>query len=125
MEYKELKDIKAIEIIPIDLLSYFLAISAFIIVVVLLSYFLTRKTKKLTKEQLAKEYLRKLDFRKLSSKNIAYEFTLYGHICLQKHFEDEFLKIIRQLERYKYKKDVDKIDDDLISQMKEYIKVRL
>lgn len=124
-ELKELKDIRSIEIIPIDFLSYFLAISGFIIVFVLILYFLKRKKKKLTKEQLAIAYLKKLDFDNLSDKTIAYEFTLKGYICLQKHYEDEFLKIVRQLERYKYKKEVDKIDDDLISQMKDYIRVRL
>lgn len=122
---KELKDIREIEIIPIDFLFYFLAISGFIIVVAALFYFLTRKTKKPTKEQLAKGYLKKLDFKKLSDKTLAYEFTLYGHICLQKYYEDEFFKIVRQLERYKYKKDIDKMDSYIISQMKEYIKVRL
>ena len=122
---KELKDIRAIEIIPIDFLSYFLTISGFIIASVVLYYFLTKKKKKPTKQQLATKNLKELDFEKFSDKTIAYQFTLYGYICLQKHYEDEFLKIVRQLEKYKYKKNVDKIDSDLISQMKEYIKVRL
>ena len=117
-----LKDIKGFEIIHIDFLFYFISLS---LIVISISIIFMKKTKTLTKQQIAKQKLKKLDFKKLSSKKLAYQFTLHGYICLQKYYEDEFLKIINQLERYKYKKYVDELDEELIAQMKEYIKVRL
>lgn len=124
---KELKDIKPIEIIPIDFTFYFLSLSGIIIIFVILLYFLTKKKKKPTKQQLAIKSLKELNFEKYDDKTLAYQFTLYGHICKQKQYKDEFLNIINQLEQYKYKKDenIEKIDDDLMEEMKEYIKVRL
>jgi purine-cytosine permease-like protein len=121
----KLKDIRDIETIHIDFIPYILTAIGIILVICIVLYFIFRKKKKLSKEQLAKKHLKALDIEKLDDKTLAYEFTLYGHICLQKHYEDEFLKIVHQLERYKYKKKVPKIDDDLKHQIKDYIKVRL
>jgi len=122
---KELKDIKGFEIIHIDFLFYFIALSLIVIAISIILFIFMKKTKTLTKQQIAKQKLKKLDFKKLSSKTLAYQFTLQGYICLQKHYEDEFLNIVKQLEKYKYKKYVEKLDKELIAQMKEYIKVRL
>ncbi len=122
----KLKDIKQIEIIPVDFSIYFIAISIGIILFSIVLYLsMRKKIKKLTKKQIAKQYLKQLDFDKLSSKQIAYDFTLYGYDCVEEHYKDEFQKIVSQLAPYKYKKDVPQIDFDLIDQMKDYIKVRV
>lgn len=123
---EQLKDIKPIEIITIDFEFYFIVITLLILLFVGLLYFFTmRKKKKITKEQIARQNLKELDLKTNNSKDIAYKFTLYGNACIQEHFRDEFFQIVIQLEQYKYKKEVANIDDDLISQMQEYIKVRV
>ncbi|HIP12431.1 MAG TPA: hypothetical protein EYG73_06900 [Arcobacter sp.] len=121
----ELKDIKAIESISIDFSAYFIFIALCILCIVVLIIFLKTRKKRLTKSQKASRYLKALDFDTYDDKTLAYNFTIYGHECLQSHYEDEFLKIIRQLEQYKYKKDIQKIDSELIEEMKDYIKVRV
>jgi len=122
----QLKDIKAVEVIVIDFTFYFIFITLFIILFVVLVYFFTmRKKKRITKEQIAKKNLINLDFKIYDSKELAYKFTLYGHGCVQEYFKDEFVQIVEQLEKYKYKKLVQDIDEDLISQMQDYIKVRV
>jgi cell division protein FtsL len=124
-DLKELKDIKAIELISIDFTNYILGFVLLILMLAAVVVFFKTRNRKLTIEQKATKYLKELDFVKYEDKNLAYEFTLYGHKCLQKQYEDEFLRIINQLEKYKYKKEVEKIDADLIAQMKDYIRVRL
>jgi len=121
----KLKDIKSIEYIPIDFTNYFIFTTLFVFLLITLVIFFKTRKKKLTKEQKASNYLKSMDFKSFDDKTLAYNFTLYGHECVQAHYEDEFLKIVRQLEQYKYKKDVKRIDKDLIVQMKDYIKVRL
>jgi hypothetical protein len=122
----KLKDIKPIQTITIDFTFYFIIISLIIIIFAIVIYFLTRnKNKKLTKAQIARKYLKNFDFKSLSDKQIAYDFTRYGYDCLQEQYKDEFLKIINQLKPFKYKKIVGKIDDDLIDQMKDYIRIRV
>ena len=121
----ELKDIKAIESISIDFSAYFIFIALCILSIIFIVVFLKTRKKKLTKSQKASRYLKALDFSSYDDKTLAYDFTIYGHECLQAHNEDEFFKIIRQLEQYKYKKDIQKIDSELIEEMKDYIKVRV
>jgi hypothetical protein len=122
---EQLKDIKSVETIQIDFLPYFLIITIFIILFVVTLFFLTRKKKKITKKQLAKQHLKAMDLNTLDDKQIAYQFTEFGHVCLEEHYRDEFIKIVNQLELYKYKKEVAKIDTDLKEQIKDYIKVRV
>ena len=121
----KLKDIKSIEHISIDFTNYFIFVALFVLLIVAIVIFLKTRKKKITKEQKASMYLKAMDFKSFDDKTLAYNFTIYGHECVQEHYKDEFLNIVRQLEQYKYKKDIKKIDDDLLSQMKEYIKVRV
>jgi hypothetical protein len=122
---EQLKDIKSIETIQVDFLPYFLFIIVVILLFVIVLFFLTRKKKKITKKQLAKQHLKAMDLKILDDKQIAYQFTEYGYICLEEHYQDEFIKIVNQLEAYKYKKEVAKMDKDLKDQIKDYIKVRV
>jgi hypothetical protein len=124
---EQLKTIKAFEDINIDFTLYYISIGLIILAIVSLWFilYMVKKIKqKPTKKQLAKKYLKALNLNQ-DSKQVAYDFTLYGYECLNTKFQDEFDKIVLALEPYKYKKDVHKIDQDLLNDIKEYIKVRL
>ena len=126
MNLEQLKSIKPSQTIQIDLLPYFLGVTFFVLfLVAVILFFTLRKKKKPTQKQRAIKYLKSLDFDTLDDKQIAYQFCKYAHLCLEEHYQDEFIKIERQLEGFKYKKEVPKIDNDLKAQMKDYIKVRL
>jgi hypothetical protein len=126
MNIEQLKDIKPSQTIQIDLVPYFLGVTAFVVLIVAIILFFTlRKKKKPTQRQRAIVHLKSMNFDTLEDKQIAYQFCQYGHQCLEDHYQDEFFKIERQLEAFKYKKEVPIIDEDLKSQMKDYIKVRL
>jgi hypothetical protein len=121
-----LRDIKASQTIEISLLPYFLSLTFLILFIVgILLYFMLRTKKKPTKKQLAIRHLKSIDFDKLEDKQIAYQFCAYGYQCLEEHYKDEFKKIEGQLEVFKYKKEIPKLDKDLKDQMIDYIKVRL
>lgn len=124
---EKLKNIKPNEIIYIDFISYGILILFVIFIlgclIVLLSFL--RKKRKFTLTQKATTMLKNIDLDNLSSKQIAYLFTKYGRISLNKYYEDEYLRIVKQLEVFKYKKDTPEIDADLKLEIQEYIKVRL
>ncbi len=125
---EELKDIKgSIEIISSSLINglflFLLLLIVGFIAYFLYNYFKTHK--KIDKRKASVVYLQGLDFENLTPKEIAYQFSKHGHITVEEHFKDEFLKIIRQLEPFKYKRVVPKMDKDLQDQMKDYIKVRV
>lgn len=122
---EQLKDIRANEDITINLLPYFIGISVAIIVFALILFFIMKKKKKLDKKQLARLHLKAMDLENLEDKQIAYQFCAYGHICVEDHYKDEFIKIEKQLERFKYKKEIPALDSELKSQIKDYIKVRV
>ena len=124
---EELKDIKPLVTIIDDVLVNSFLIGLLIVIVVLCGYFLYKffkKNKKPTKREQSVLILKSFNFED-DDKNIAYLFTKHGFVTVEEHFKDEFLKIVRQLEQYKYKKDIPKIDNELKEQMKDYIKVRI
>ena len=82
------------------------------------------KSKKIDKRKVSVLYLKSFDFE-MEDKQIAYEFTKHGYITLEEHFSDEFFKIVKQLEPFKYKQNIPKIDTELKEQIKDYIKVRI
>lgn len=121
----QLKDIKASETITINFFPYLFTIIGVILFITLILFVFIRKKKKLTPKQIAIQKLKSLDFENTADKQLAYNFCKYSYQCLEDNHEDEFKKIERQLESFKYKKEVPKLDSDLKSQMKDYIKVRL
>jgi hypothetical protein len=124
----KLKDIKASNIIQIDFLPYILMSGGFIVVltliIFLILYFKNKRKKKPNKIEIAKQNLKNLDFTK-DTKDIVYGFTVNAYECLDDKNKDELEQIIKKLEPYKYKKVVTKISNDLIDDMKDYIKVRV
>ncbi|MDD2697339.1 MAG: hypothetical protein PHF17_00915 [Arcobacteraceae bacterium] len=124
---EELKDIKPIVTILDDSFIDGAFIGLLIICILVGAYFIYkffRKNKKFDKRKQSVLYLKSFDFQQ-DDKTLAYEFTKHGYITLEEHFRDEFIKIVKQLEIYKYKKDIPKIDEELKEQMKDYIKVRI
>ena len=122
---EQLKDIRAIEVINIDYSPYIITLSVLVILFLLILYYFMKKDKVVTDEQKAIKYLENLDFNS-ESKLLAYDFTLYGKVCVTSLYEDEFMVIVNKLEKYKYKKNMsENIDIDLINDMKDYIRVRL
>jgi len=125
---EELKDIKPEIVIINSFLMDMLFLGFIIMLVGVLGYFIYRffnKDRKEDKRKLSVLYLKSFDFENLEDKQIAYEFTKHGYITLEEHFCDEFFKILKQLEPFKYKQEIPKIDDDLKEQMKDYVKVRI
>jgi hypothetical protein len=125
---EELKDIKP----DIEIINSALIDNLFVATIILLAlgllflmYRFFKRDKRIDKKQASVLYLKSFDFDNLEDKQIAYEFTKHGYITLEEHFNDEFLRILKQLETYKYKKDIPQIDDDLKEQMRDYIKVRI
>jgi len=128
-ELDKLKDIKPT--LPnsflADNLNLIISASAAIglIALILTIYFFViknrRKRKKLTKFQLALQNLKQIDFSK--TKDAVYTFSESGYIAAQKLDKlDEFKKILQNLEKYKYKKEVPKLDKEDILKMKNFIK---
>jgi hypothetical protein len=127
---EELKDIKGAQVIPNSFLEYGSVVLFGLILsgvlIALLVYFIKRKKKKITQEQIAIQTLKNLDFTSdTNAKDLAYQFTILGSICVQEHCRDEYLSIVNKLERYKYTKETQIINADLKSQMQEYIKAKL
>ncbi len=123
---EQLKDIKPLEVLSIDYTPYFitLAVVVFLLFVLIVIFLYLKSKKELTKRQVAIKALQQLDFT-ADSKTIAYSFTLYGKECVEPTYYDEFQNIVNELEQYKYKKDVDQLSQELIDEMREFIKVRL
>jgi len=122
---EQLKSIRADETITINLFPYFIGFSIAIIILALILFFIMKKKKKLDKKQLARLHLKAIDLQTLEDKQIAYQFCEYGNICVEDHYRDEFEKIERQLERFKYKKEIPSLDNELKNQIKDYIRVRI
>lgn len=124
---EELKDIKPnIEIINSSFIDNILIVIGVVTLLGLffLLYKLLMKSKKIDKRKVSVLYLKSFDFE-MEDKQIAYEFTKHGYITLEEHFSDEFFKIVKQLEPFKYKQNIPKIDTELKEQIKDYIKVRI
>lgn len=119
-----LKDIKDIVYIPDYSLYILLSITTIIIAIVfyLIFRYITRikKTKTLTKKEIAYNNLKNLDFK--NTKDSVYKFTQDGILFLNDKNRDEYEKILSNLEIYKYKKDVDDLDSDIKNSMEEFIK---
>jgi hypothetical protein len=122
MEKIEIQGIKNLETIEINLLPYFLFFGIVFIFFILALFLFLKRKKKRKKKAFAKQYLRELFIKNLSNKEIAYAFTKYGRKIVQEEGEEQFYKIVEQLESFKYKKEVPTIDPQLQNEMKEYIK---
>lgn len=124
IDIKEFKDIQAIEIIPIDFMLYFVFISVAIVLFSILIYItIKKKDRVLTKEEVALEKLHNIDLSSFDTKQIAYDFTLYTKEFLGHKKDENFEKILVELESYKYIKETKQLDEKIINRIKEYIEL--
>jgi len=125
-ELDKLKDIKNIVELKIDFLPYILIFVAIIALSLLIYFILKLKgKKKLTKKEKIKKYLKNYNYN-LEAKRIAYDFSIMAKEVIDKKDLDEYKKIVNELEKYKYKKEVPaKLPKELIDEIKEFIRVRI
>ncbi len=120
----ELHDIKTIVDVQEYSLYYFLGISLIILILVCIAlYFLYRWLKNKNSYNQRKEYFKLLDTLDLNdTKTAAYAITKYAAVFKddsEKHTEI-FDSIIKKLQLHKYKKDVDKFDEETLKTIQEY-----
>jgi len=119
-----LRDIKEIVYIPDYSLYILLTITTLVIALIfyLIFKYITRikKTKVLTKKEIAYNNLKNINFK--NTKDSVYKFTQDGSLFLNEKNRDDYEKIVVNLEVYKYKKDVGDIDLNTQNSMKEFIK---
>ncbi|MCF6331388.1 MAG: hypothetical protein L3I99_07585 [Sulfurimonas sp.] len=120
----KLHDIKTIVDVQEYSLYYFLGISLIALMLVcVIIFFSYRWFKNKNSYNQRKEYFKLLDTLDFSdTKKTAYAITLYGDLFKNdsdKH-QQIFEKIITQLEQYKYKKNINKFDEEIIKNIKNY-----
>ncbi len=123
---QQLRDIKPLLEIPDS--SYYIywgLISFAILLVTLLLFFVAKKLWENRKVNLAKGYLealKKIDWN--DTKRSAYEATHYARLLATDERRKElFSQLEPMLEKYKYKKEVDAVDQDTINKFNLYVQV--
>jgi cbb3-type cytochrome oxidase subunit 3 len=117
----KLKDIKPIVTITDDSLIYFLTVVFIMLLAIAWAYWVISKSRRNEDKKFALEQLQKLDFS--NSKTTAYDFKKYAQYLCTDDNQSQFEQINRELEAYKYKKQVDSLDTDLIQIIKGFIHV--
>jgi len=122
----QLKDIKPLLEIPDN--SFYLywgLIVLAVLIVLILAYFLGKKLWKQRKINLAKGYVEKLkaiDWK--DPKQSAYEATHYARLLATDERKKElFSQLEPLLEKFKYKKEVDEVDQDTLNRFNLYVQV--
>ena len=122
----ELKDIKSLLEIPDS--SYYIfwgLILAGALLLLAILYFALRKYLEHRRANLAKQYLAKLhaiDWK--DPKESAYQATRYARLLATDERRKElFAQLEPLLEQYKYKKEVDRVNDETLKQFNLYVQV--
>jgi len=118
---EQLKDIRAIEIIEVNFLPYFIFFTVIVLFISILIYFISHKKINLTKREKTIQNLKNINFKNYPHKDLAYIFTIYGKDCLKSQDKDKFNDILIQLEHYKYKENANDIPNNILREMKDYI----
>ena len=121
---EELKDIKGIIEVP----DYSLWILISIIVTILFFIAITiyffknrrKKRKKLTLKQIAMKNLKEIDFN--DTKDTVYAFCENFQYFIDEKNKESFEELQKELEMYKYKKEIEKISKELEDRIKSMIK---
>ncbi len=122
----QLKDIKPLVEIPDSSFYIYWGLIGFAVLLGLgILFFVVKKLWENRKKNLAKEYLAALKSIDWSnSKKAAYEATHYARLLATDERRKElFSQLEPMLEKYKYKKVVDKVDDDTLKQYKLFVQV--
>lgn len=122
----QLRDIKPLVEIPDSSFYIYWGFIGFAVLLGLgILFFVVKKLWENRKKNLAKEYLAALKSIDWSnSKKAAYEATHYARLLATDERRKElFSQLEPMLEKYKYKKVVDKVDDDTLKQYKLFVQV--
>ncbi len=122
----QLKDIKPLVEIPDSSFYIYWGLIGFAVLLGLgILFFVAKRLWENRKKNLAKEYLAALKSIDWSnSKKAAYEATHYARLLATDERRKElFSQLEPMLEKYKYKKVVDKVDDDTLRQYKLFVQV--
>jgi uncharacterized membrane protein YgaE (UPF0421/DUF939 family) len=121
---EELKDIKGIIEVPDYSLWILLSIIIGVIFsLVLIIYFFRkrkRRRKKLTLKQTAMENLKEINFE--NTKNAVYTFSEDFQYFINDKNKESFENLQKELEIYKYKKQIDQLSEELKTSMKTLIR---
>lgn len=121
---EELKDIKGIIEVPDYSLWILLSITTGILLFLILAiyFFINRrkKRKKLTSKQIAMKNLKEIDFD--DTKSAVYTFCENFQYFIDEKNEESFEKLQKELEIFKYKKDIGKLSDEQKNIIKSMIK---
>ncbi|RXK02940.1 hypothetical protein [Halarcobacter bivalviorum] len=111
----KLHDIKQLVEIPdFSFYLYLLLLSVVILIIVLLIYLVYKlfKNRKKDERKTYYEILENIDFKQ--AKKSAYEITKYGKLLATSDREKKLIEeLIEELEKYKYKKEVTSIDNEV------------
>lgn len=121
---EKLKDIK--DIVEVQDYSLYLFISLILVVFILIFLFLyflkkRKKRKKPTQKQIALKKLKELNYN--HTKNTVYTFCENFIFFVDEKNKIAFENLEKSLEKYKYKKDVDNLSQELKDEIKNMIKV--
>ena len=120
----QLKDIKPLVAVPDNSIYIFSGVVILILLIISFAIYkyLTRvkKSKQLSQKQLAFKRLKNLNFN--NTKDVVYSFSVDGFLFVNDKNKAEFEQIEKQLEAYKYKKQIEKLPKELEEKIKKFIK---
>jgi len=122
----QLRDIKPlIEIPDSSVYLYWGLIFLVSLLVIMVGYWFYRKVKREQKINLEKEYLERLNTIDWdSAKQAAYRATHYGRLlAADERREEIFSQLLPLLEKYKYKKETQRVDDETLRQFELYRRI--
>lgn len=118
-ELSKLRPIKPnVPVIENGNFDYLWIIAILIVILLIFMFFYFQKYLKIKKEK--KELINLID----NPKKFAYEFTKKAKKFKNKKNEKLLNEILIELQNYKYKKEVEKIDTETIKKIKEYLGVK-
>jgi len=122
-----LHDIKPLVEVPDNSLTVLISIASVIlaIIVVALLVWLWKSYSKNKEENLKKFYLKKLHtVDTTKAKEAAYEISEYGkHLAVSDRAIELLASLDKRLSSYKYKKEVEKIDDETLAHFRVFLEV--
>jgi hypothetical protein len=121
---EELKDIKGIIEVPDYSLWILLSMTTSVLVFIILAiYFLKnrrKKRKRLTSKQIAMKNLKEIDFD--DTKGAVYTFCENFQYFIDEKNKESFEELQKELEIFKYKKEIEKLSDKQKNRIKSMIK---
>ena len=122
---EKLRDIKPLVEIPdYSFYLYILVMVVVTLLAALMLFFLIRKLskKKLNQREQILQRLRSLSFD--NPKEVAYQMTKYGRYLVKDESSARLYEdLVRKLTKYKYKKNVEPLDDEIKKEIKLFLRV--